>query len=91
MRFNNLKSRVLFIALTSLLIFKSNSLTAQEKPATVKGLVVDGKNDPVAGASVLMRNTKTNFASGTTTDSSGLFSFSKVTSGGPYSFTISAV
>lgn len=67
------------------------NLLAQSAPSLVKGVVQNNNNEALAGVSVIIRNTKTNFTSGTSTDSSGGFTFSRVPSGGPYSFTFSNV
>jgi TonB-linked SusC/RagA family outer membrane protein len=92
MRINDINSRVTLFALTFLLfILNLPVLKAQEKATLIKGVVANDKGEPVAGASVILRNTKTNFTTGTSTDSSGNFSFSGVVSGGPYSFTFSSV
>lgn len=97
MRFNTSKSRGYCIALLFLLpIFICTNSHAQENMASaknimVKGLVQNNKNEPVTGVSVVVRNTQSNFTSGTTTDGNGTFSFARVPAGGPYSFTFSAV
>src|ERR1700710_2750673 len=90
---NNLpNSRIGFFALMFLLIvFQSFQLMAQGKTSLIKGVVQNNNNEPLPGVSVIIRNTKTNFTSGTSTDSSGNFTFSRITSGGPYTFTFSAV
>ncbi|MDQ3846556.1 MAG: TonB-dependent receptor plug domain-containing protein, partial [Bacteroidota bacterium] len=62
-----------------------------EGASAVRGLVQSSTNEPLAGVSVTVRNTKNNFTSGTTTDNAGMFTFPKLPSGGPYSFTFSAV
>lgn len=65
--------------------------TAQGAVSVVRGLVQGENNKPLAGVSVVIRNNKTNFTSGTITDSTGVFTFSKVPAGGPYSFSFSIV
>ena len=72
------------------LLFQSG-LTAQEKQSLVKGFITNSNNEPLFGVSVVIRNTATNFTSGTTSDSSGNFSFSQLPAGGPYSFNFSAI
>ncbi len=92
MRFNNLKSRgLLFTLLFIFSVFKSPEVYAQEVTSLVKGLVQDLHSAPVSGASIVIRNTRNNFTSGTTTDEAGNFSFARIPSGGPYSFIFSAV
>jgi TonB-linked SusC/RagA family outer membrane protein len=74
-----------------LFILTSANLTAQEKISLVKGVVQNDNNEPLGGVSVILRNIKTNFTLGTSTDSSGIFNFLRVPAGGPYSFTFSTV
>jgi len=74
-----------------LLILKPSFVNAQQNAAIVKGVVTNDTGDPVSGVSVMLKNTKTNYTSGTSTDSSGTFTFSRVAPGGPYSFTFSNV
>jgi TonB-dependent SusC/RagA subfamily outer membrane receptor len=76
-----------------LLLFLSQSLNlhAQAKASVVKGVVLDGAGQPLAGVSVIARNTKTNFTTGTSTDNAGNFTFPRISSGGPYTFTFSTV
>lgn len=69
----------------------ATQLKAQDRASLVKGVVQNNSNEPLPGVSVIIRNTNTNFTSGTSTDSSGMFTFSRVSSGGPYSFTFSTV
>ncbi len=64
---------------------------AQEKASFIKGLIQNNTNEPLAGVSVILKNTATNFTTGTSSDSSGVFTFFNISSGGPYSFTFSIV
>lgn len=83
--------RVPLLALFSLLqIFRPSAARAQETNSTVKGIVHGPGNEPLAGASVVVRNKKTNFTSGTKTDSTGIFT-SRVPAGGPYTFSVTMV
>jgi TonB-linked SusC/RagA family outer membrane protein len=92
MRFNLLKSGAPLCALVFVLsLVPARRVYAQDKTSFVKGMIQAGNNEPLAGVSVIIRNTKNNFTSGTSTDSSGNFSFSHITAGGPYTFTFSAV
>ena len=81
-----------FFALT-ILIFAllPKHLSAQQKLSLVRGIVQSTQNVPLADVSVTIKNTTNNFTSGTSTDSSGVFSFSRLPAGGPYSFTFSAI
>ncbi|MEJ7826665.1 MAG: TonB-dependent receptor [Segetibacter sp.] len=92
MKFNSIKFRASFYAFVFLLfILKASDINAQEKTSLVKGIVTDNNGEPLAGVSAILRNTKTNFTTGTSTDASGFFTFSRVSAGGPYSFTFSTV
>src|SRR6185437_3214468 len=66
------------------------SLLAQNNSA-VTGIVKSEDGDALAGASVVVKNAKTNFSSSTITDEKGLFTFATLPSGQTYSFTISYV
>ena len=74
-----------------LLLFSGALAHAQVQTSLVRGFVSDENNQPIAGASVVIRNTSTNFISGTSTDSAGVFTFSRIPAGGPYSFAFSAI
>jgi TonB-linked SusC/RagA family outer membrane protein len=92
MKLNVFKGKRIPLAfLLFLFLLNSLSVFAQDKSSSVRGIVQGTSNEPLAGVSVTVRNTKTNFASGTTTDSTGLFTFSRLPSGGPYSFSFSSV
>ena len=69
----------------------SNLVNGQGSTSSIRGIVQDSDNEPLPGVSVIIRNMKTNFTSGTSTDSAGVFTFSRITAGGPYSFTFSIV
>lgn len=92
MKFNLLKFKGYYIALMFLTFnLHSSHLNAQGGTSLVKGVVQNNSNEPLPGVSVIIRNSTTNFTSGTSTDSSGVFTFPRITSGGPYSFTFSTV
>src|SRR5690606_13202764 len=92
MRINHVDSRVSFIALMFLLFtILPYSLSAQTNGSIVKGSVHNLNNEPLSGVSVIIRNTTTNFTSGTGTYSAGVFTYRRVTSGGPYVFSFSIV
>src|SRR5260221_11567169 len=92
MKFNGCKSRsTLYALILFISIFTLPYLNAQGQGSLVKGVVHNSNNEPLSGVSVVIRNTKTNFITGTTTDSSVNFSFSRISSGGPYSLTFSMV
>jgi TonB-linked SusC/RagA family outer membrane protein len=92
MRFKLLKSRAPFLALLFLsLALQPFTGSAQEKTSLVRGIVQGPKNEPLAGVSVIVRNAATNFTAGTKTDTAGAFTFSRIPSGGPYSFSFTMV
>lgn len=92
MKFKLQKSWVnCYALLFFLFLLIASDIYAQEKPRLIKGIVTDINGQPLSGVSVILRNTKTNFTEGISTDSSGIFSFSRVLPGGPYSFTFSTV
>ena len=92
MRFLFVKPRALLFALTiPLCLFLPSQLTAQSSASLVKGLVQSSTGVPLQGVSVVIKNSQTNFAAGTDTDSAGVFLFTNVPPGGPYSFSFSSV
>ncbi|MDB5245944.1 MAG: SusC/RagA family TonB-linked outer membrane protein [Segetibacter sp.] len=91
MRFNLLKSKGNIFALLFLFFIFFFLNAGAQNTSAVKGIVQNEASSPLPGVSVVIRNTATNFTSGTSTDSSGVFTFSRVTSGGPYTFTFSTV
>jgi len=92
MKVNGCKSRRSLYALLLLIsIFQLPDLYAQAQTSLVKGIVHNANNEPLSGVSVVVRNTNTNFTTGTSTDSTGTFSFPRINSGGPYSFTFTMV
>lgn len=92
MRINQIFTKALLVALIHLFYtLYSTSSTAQSVINVVKGIVQNNNNEPLPGVSVVIKNSKTNYTSGTSTDSSGNFFFPGITSGGPYSFTFSTV
>jgi hypothetical protein len=92
MKSNGWKSwRLPYVLILLISIFTVPDLKARGQGSLVKGVVHNLNNEPLSGVSVVIRNAKTNFTTGTTTDSSGNFSFSGLTSGGPYKLTFSKV
>lgn len=76
--------------LFSTLMLLSASSRAQRSFTDVRGVVHDESDKPVIGASVVIRNTSTNFTTGTKTDTNGIFTV-RVPAGGPYKFSFSNV
>ncbi|WP_436489905.1 TonB-dependent receptor [Chitinophaga sp. ARDCPP14] len=92
MKFELLKFRAVLVALLLLIqILPSFYAKAQEGTNLVKGIVHGADNEPLAGVSVIIRNNKTNFTSGTKSDTAGVFTFSGVPAGGPYSFSVTMI
>ncbi len=84
------KQTFIGVLLTVTLCLTTFFVQAQEKLSIVKG-IVHGENDqPLPGVSVIIRNNKTNFTLGTSTDSTGLFT-ARVPAGGFYSFSLTMV
>jgi len=84
-------SRILLFQLFFITLFSLPDVNAQAQDCLIKGAVHAANNEPLSGVSVVIRNARTNFTTGTTTDSSGNFIFSRLSSGGPYSLTFSMV
>ncbi|MBD0296748.1 MAG: SusC/RagA family TonB-linked outer membrane protein, partial [Flavisolibacter sp.] len=78
---------LLFVVLQGLSPFTSR---AQEVTSTIRGIVHGVHNEPLVGVSVTIRNNKTNFTTGTRTDTAGVFT-ARVPAGGPYSFSLTSV
>ncbi|MEI6949675.1 TonB-dependent receptor [Paraflavisolibacter sp. H34] len=91
MKFKQARSRATVIALFLLTqLLQPFTSRAQVHPSVIQGIVHGDNNQAVMGASVVIRNSKTNFTSGTKTDTSGMFT-ARVPAGGPYSFSITSV
>ena len=93
MSFIRFKPGATCYALLSLLflLFSLQIKAQSNNTSLVKGLVHNNEGKPAPGVSVIIRKAGDNFTSGTSTDSSGVFSFSGIPAGGPYSFTFSGV
>lgn len=76
---------ILFLMLVLLPFFTK----AQETTSLVKGIVHGNDNQPLPGVSVVIRNIKTKFTSGASTDSAGVFT-ARVPAG-TYSFSFTSV
>ena len=59
--------------------------------ASVRGTVRNDRGEPVAGASVVVKNTARGVSKGTATDTSGTFEFTGLPPGKGYSFVVSSV
>src|SRR5581483_6146509 len=58
---------------------------------SVNGIVRNEKGDPLGGVTVVATSTVNGFKAGTTTDTSGEFTFAKLPAAGKYTFTFSSV
>jgi TonB-dependent starch-binding outer membrane protein SusC len=81
----------LFALLFFALLLQPFSSFAQEKNTLIKGVVQNAQKTPLASVTVLLRNTKTDKTVGANTDSSGNFTFTHISPGGPYSLSFSMV
>lgn len=64
---------------------------SQEKQPAVKGIIKDEKGLPMASVSVTVQNKNNQFSAAAQTNEAGVFVFSTLEAGGPYSFTFSFV
>lgn len=87
-----MKQVLLKLSLTLLLagLFLTNSL-GQITTSGLKGLVVDEKNEALAGATVVAIHTPSGTQYGVLTDNGGRFNITNMRVGGPYQVTISFV
>ena len=91
MKIDSFRSRVLPYALVFILfLLRSAHAIAQEK-GSLKGTVLNLNNEPAIGVSVVVKNAKTNYTSGTSTDNTGSFTISNVPFGNNYNLTFSGV
>jgi TonB-linked SusC/RagA family outer membrane protein len=81
------------LLLCTLLIFNIIPLfiSAQVSRTDVTGIVRNENGAPLLGVSVLIRNPRNDFNAATQTDSTGVFSFSKLPAGSGYSFSFSSI
>ncbi|MEO6731678.1 MAG: carboxypeptidase regulatory-like domain-containing protein, partial [Ferruginibacter sp.] len=90
MKFRLLQIKVAFIALLVFSQIYPLLSHAQDNLSTVRAVVRGENNQPLADASVSIRNNQTGFSTGTKTDAAGVFT-ARVPAGGPYTFTITSV
>ena len=67
------------------------SVKAQDRTGSVTGIVRNDQGDPLPGVSVLATNAETGLSSGTQTDSTGVFHFTKLPVRGRYNFSFTGV
>ena len=90
-----MKLRQFYVKQFGLLLFAipffAQTLQAQDKRTQVTGIVKTENGAVLSNVSVIVKNSRNNFSAGTTTDSSGVFSFSRLPAGSGYTFTFSSV
>lgn len=88
----NMKKVLLKLSLTFLLVLAFIvSANAQVTTSSLKGQIVDEKNEGLAGASVVALHTPSGTQYGVLTDVQGRFALNNLRVGGPYQITISFV
>jgi len=78
------------IALTSAFATVATPVLAQQTDAGIRGTIVDGNGNPVAGANVTILHTPTGTGDSATSTSNGTFFEGGLRVGGPYTLTIAA-
>src|SRR5688500_940799 len=66
-------------------------MNAQTTQASITGVITDEENNPLPGATVMVRNESTGFTTGTATNVNGEFTFKQLPLGSPYSVSVSSV
>ena len=69
----------------------SQAAFAQDKPPAVKGVVRNETEQPMVGVSVVVQNRQTKYSAATQTDVTGMFVFTNLEPGGPYTFTFTYI
>ena len=88
----NTKIRTWFSVLSLILMVgMSPALFAAETTSSIKGNVYDYSGNPIAGASVVVEDLRTNVARPYNTNSSGAFLASRLQVGGPYKVTVNDI
>lgn len=88
----NTKTRIWFSALSLiLLVGMSPAVFALETTSSIKGNVYDQGGNPVAGASVIVKDLRTDVERHYATNTSGAFLATRLPVGGPYRVTINGV
>lgn len=86
-----LKSKRILCSLLLFAFLLTSATTYSQQKNEIKGQVKDESGQPLASVSILAKNASTNFTAGAQTDSLGIFKFTNLPAGGPYSFTASSV
>jgi hypothetical protein len=77
-----------FLLTVSLL---GHRVQAQTTQASISGVITEGQNSPLPGATIRVRNESTGFSTGTVTNVKGEYRFKEIPLGGPYTVTVTAV
>lgn len=80
--------QLLLLWLLSLTVFSTN---AQDRKATLKGVVRDEKGAPLPGVTVALKNDPAGLKTGTATDNNGAFAFSGLQAGSGYLLTFTFI
>ncbi|MGX9246020.1 TonB-dependent receptor [Sphingobacterium multivorum] len=78
-----------YLLLTGLImnLFTGRAL-AQATNASILGVITDNTNQPIAGASIILRNESTGFTTSTSTNNKGEYLFQQLPLGKPYTVTV---
>lgn len=79
-----------FLLICCSLFFRQLSW-AQGSQAAMSGMVTDGQNKPIPGASVVIKNESTGFTTSTTSGSNGDFNVKQLPLGGPYTVSVNFI
>lgn len=79
----NYSFRILFFAILGTTLFAHG----QSTNATIKGKVIDANEDPLLGATIILKNVSTGFTTGSTTNENGDYQLQQLPLGGPYTIT----
>ncbi|MHB8838671.1 MAG: carboxypeptidase-like regulatory domain-containing protein, partial [Gemmatimonadaceae bacterium] len=71
--------------------FATTTVAAQGTDAAIRGIVTDSTGAPIAGASIEVRHTSSNFVAQLTTSAQGRYVATQLPLGGPYRLTVRAV
>lgn len=71
--------------------FDISELQAQTTQASISGVISDGKETVLPGATVLVKNESTGFSTGTSTNAKGEYAFKELPLGGPYTVIVTYI
>lgn len=79
--------KLMFAGVAAAALIAPYAIHAQETTSAIRGTVT-ANGEPVSGATVTAIDTRTGTRSSSTTDASGVFNFSGLTAGGPYTVEV---